>query len=193
MIAGTRFRVHERTAIWKGTFCFVVINNDDVHPDSFNFADPICGGSPAIQRDEQSRRMHRKASLQPFLGKTITFFEPMWQEGLNVGSEGSHHAMQERNRSNAVHIVVTVQNDHLAPIDCLKDPVDGLLNSTNFEWVAQIAQSWKQKLARFSFFHQAYSSENTRQAGHNVQLPGDRQCAFQLHWVRKVPETVHNT
>src|SRR5260370_15063008 len=99
--------------------------------------------------------------------------------------------MQERNRSDAVYIIVAIQNDHFGAIDCLKDPFDSLSNSANLEWIAQIAQSWKQKLARFSFLHQAYSRENTRQSRHNIQLPGDRQCAFQSDWVRKVPETVH--
>ncbi len=99
--------------------------------------------------------------------------------------------MQERNRSDAVYIVVTVQNYRVAAIDCQKDPFDSLSNSIDLEWIAQIAQSWKQKLARFSFLHQAYSRENTRQSRRNIQLPGDRQCVFQLPWVRKVPETVH--
>jgi hypothetical protein len=169
----------------------VVINDDDVHSDRLDFADPICGSSPAIQRDEQLRRVQRKASLHAFFGEAITFFQPVWQEGLHIGSEGSHHAIQERNRSDAVYIVVAVQNDRLAVIDREKNSFDSLANSTDLEWIAQIAQSWKQKLARFSFLHQAYSRENVRQSRRYIQLPGDRQCVFQSHWVRKVPETVH--
>jgi hypothetical protein len=115
----------------------------------------------------------------------------VWQESLNIGSEGSHHAVQERNRSDAVYIVVAVQHDRLAVIDREKDPFDSLANSTDLKWIAQIAQSRKQKLARFSFLHQAYSRENARQSRRNIQLPGDRQRVFQSHWVRKVPETVH--
>jgi hypothetical protein len=117
----------------------VVINNDDIHSDSLNFADSICGGSPAIQRDEQLRQVQRKASLYSFLGETITFFEAVWQEGLHIGSKCSQHTMQERYRSDPIYIVIAVQNDHLLAIDCLKDPLGSLSDSTDFEWVAQIA------------------------------------------------------
>jgi hypothetical protein len=121
----------------------VVINHDDIHSDTLNFADPICGGSPAIQRDEQLRQVRPKASLHAFSGETITFFEAVGQKGLHIGSKCSQHTMQERYRSDPVYIVITVQNDHLPAVDRLKDPLDSRSDSTDFEWVAQIAQSWK--------------------------------------------------
>jgi hypothetical protein len=129
--------------------------------------------------------------LHAFSGETITFFEAVGQKGLHIGSKCSQHTMQERYRSDPVYIVVTVQNDHLPAVDRLKDPLDSRSDSTDFEWVAQIAQSWKQKLTRFSFLHQAYSRKNTRQARRKIQLSGNRQRAFQLHRVRKEPQTVH--
>ncbi len=53
----------------------------------------------------------------------------MRQEGSNVGAKGPQHAMQKRDGSDPVYIVITVQNDGLAAIDPLKDPFDSLLES----------------------------------------------------------------
>ncbi len=119
-----RLRINQRDAKRQRALWFVVIEHDHFHPAGAQERDLIERGRPAIDRDQELRLMLRAAALHAFAAKAVAFLHPQRQEERRRGAVSAEHGREQRERSDAIDIVVAEKNDALPAIDRLEDPRD---------------------------------------------------------------------
>ena len=118
----SQLRVHE-----SGTFSdafggrFMVIQDDQV--DS-HFLEKRCLFSrigPAIRGDQQGGRVVVEAVFDPFHAESVSLFHPGREKAAGLKSVGGEEMPEQRNRTDAIDIVVAIEHDRFPVIDRLKD------------------------------------------------------------------------
>ena len=94
-----------------------MIDHDHVHTLALQRGDFRDRRRAAIHRDEQPRRILRDAARHAIRAQAVAFIRPQRQEARGFRAIGPQHAGEQRERGDAVHIVVAVEDDFFAAVE----------------------------------------------------------------------------
>ena len=133
--------IHERGAIGALGSGFMVIKHDHIHPLLAERGDFPHRGRAAIHREQQLRSVHFDAALDSRFAEAVALLGPQWKKAGHSDSTGLEKTRQDGQRSDAVHIVVSVKNQPLTTIHGLQNSRHGHIHFRQQLGGAQSAQA----------------------------------------------------
>src|ERR1043166_864148 len=164
---GHGFRVHQRHAIGQGGFWFVMIEHDDIDSPLFQAGDLVDRGGPTIDREQKLRTMLLATPVDALRTQAVAFLHPQRQEQFRGRPIAAQHFREQRERSDAVHIVIAEKYDALPVINRAQDPGHRGAHVRQEKWVAQGTEAWLEKGVHLFGICEAFSLQqlgDTRQA-----------------------------
>ena len=89
------------------------------------------------------------ATLHTFRAHAVAFLHPQRQKQIGRGAVAVEHFSQQRERRDAVHIVIAEENDSFPAIDRVKNPVHGSSHLRQEERIAQRTEARLEKGVHF--------------------------------------------
>ena len=124
----------------------MVIEYDRVHAARFQRRDFVHRRRAAVERDEKLRVVLRDAARDAVRAEAVSLVHAMRQERARLRAECAQHAREQRERRDAVHIVIAVKHDALAGVDCGEDARDGAIHVWQEKRIAERFQFREKKV-----------------------------------------------
>ena len=143
-----QLRIDQRGARGQRLLALVMIEHDHVDPLRLQRGDFRDRGSAAIHGDDELRRMLAHAARHAIRAQAVAFIGPQGQETCGFRAHRPQQPREQRERSHAIHIVVAIEHDALAPIDRREDALHRGGHVRQQKWIAQRLQARREKLLR---------------------------------------------
>jgi hypothetical protein len=118
------FRIYQRRAIRADAARFVVVEHDDIDSSSAESLDFGHRIRAAIHRDQKARGVLRHAAFEARLAKAVALLHAVGEKAGWFRAVGAEEPCEDRQRGDAVHIVVSVNDDAFVSTECGREPVD---------------------------------------------------------------------
>jgi len=94
-------------------------------------------------------------------GEAVALVHAEGEEGAGIGAEEAQDAGEESEGGHAVHIVVAIEDDALAAVDCLEDALDGGAHAREEEGVGEVLEAGIEEEAGRGGIREAAEGEET--------------------------------
>src|SRR5207244_3809813 len=122
------FGIHQQ-AFGQLSLWFVMIQHNYIDPSFPEPSDFDSRRCPAIDSDEKLRIVLAKTSRDSLRAQTVAFLDSKRQEQCGFAAVPAQHFGQQRQRGNAVDVVVAEQNDALPLINGVENSFHCILHS----------------------------------------------------------------
>ena len=150
-----------------------MIDHDRIHPIRLQRRDLRDGRSAAIHRHQKLRMKRLHTAIHAVRAQPVTFIHAQRQETFRLRPERPQHARQQRERGDAIHIVVAVKHDALAAIHGGEQPVHRAIHVRQREGIAQRLQPRIKETSRFRSRGKAAPHEQLRDKRRDAKLRGE--------------------
>ena len=184
---GAELRVHQRRAGGQRAFREVMIEDEAIDPRRAQPGDLRRGRGAAIDRHEELRAARLQAARDPVLAEPVPFIHAQRQEALHLRAVEPEDAGEERQRSDAIHVVIAVKDDPLAPVDRPEETGDRRLHPRQEKGIAQRLQLWIEKPRGLLQAGKAAPAEQPRDKRRHPQRLRERAAARRVIRRRENP------
>jgi hypothetical protein len=162
-------RIDHRERTGQLDIRFVVVGDDEIQAKLPRPAGRLHAADAAVHGDDEPRPVRVKPLDRGRL-QTVSVAHPLGDEVHHVGAGKFERPAEDDGRGDAVHVVVTVHGNPLAPGNRRQDALDGVVHAGEAERVMEVVERRREEPAGGVEIAQAADGEQPRGDRRNPEL-----------------------
>ena len=135
--------------------------------------------------------MFLEAAIESRSAQPVAFLRAERKEAADTRATGCQHALEERQRCDAIDVVVAIKDNSFAHRDGVADTIDRLLHLGKEKGVCQLSQSGLEEVRGNIEIAGAVANQDPRKKLRNTQVPAQAADCDIAVGVREDPTAVH--